>query len=466
MFTKEQILEIEKALQARSVKDSEFSSAENVNGLEKIPILQNNENKLLSVENLASYIINYFGTFVLTVKALPVDSKIYINNIETNILPVLKNTTATIVVTAEGYESFSTQVEMTSNKIIQIELTPISKKKFLFSVLPYPQDSIVELNEIESKSIVLDENAQVNWSVSKLGYLSKTGTDIATSDKIISVKLDPNPELYVTFTINLISPEDAIVTINGQNTTSVTILKGDEVSWSVIRNGYISQGNTEIINEDTVKNITLVKEKYTLTIVPTPSDAVVKLNNEVRSSIEVDYETMVSIEVSKEGYITHEEEYKVTKTESKEISLTEIVETSWSDLVLSQGDSSENPINTVPQAGGNISIKAMVTVHFNDSSTESRDVTSQIAWTVSGEGCTSNNDGTFTWSNNDHVEQRTATITGKIEDPEGTELSKIIKTTQIGSDEYLIISPETMTFEAAGGTQELTITSNNSWTLS
>ena len=48
----------------------------------------------------------------------------------------------------------------------------------------------------------------------------------------------------------------------------------------------------------------------------------------------------------------------------------------------------------------------------------------------------------------------------------GKTATKDITFNQQGSESSIILSPESMTFEAAGGTQTLTITSNDSWTLS
>ena len=61
--------------------------------------------------------------------------------------------------------------------------------------------------------------------------------------------------------------------------------------------------------------------KYTLTINPTPADAVVELNGEVKNSITAGYNTYVGIKVSKKGYKTYTEKYKLTQTETKDIVL-------------------------------------------------------------------------------------------------------------------------------------------------
>lgn len=61
--------------------------------------------------------------------------------------------------------------------------------------------------------------------------------------------------------------------------------------------------------------------KYTLTINPTPTDAVVELNGEVRNSITAGYNTYIGIIVSKKGYKTYTEKYKLIQTETKDIVL-------------------------------------------------------------------------------------------------------------------------------------------------
>ena len=62
----------------------------------------------------------------------------------------------------------------------------------------------------------------------------------------------------VTFTIN-VTPSNAIVTINNIVQNSVAVEIGSNVSWSVSLNGYDTQSGNEIVSENTIKEITLVK---------------------------------------------------------------------------------------------------------------------------------------------------------------------------------------------------------------
>ena len=54
----------------------------------------------------------------------------------------------------------------------------------------------------------------------------------------------------------------------------------------------------------------------------------------------------------------------------------------WDNLTITQADSSLNPINNVPFKGGDIALKAMVSVRYSDNSTEVRDVTSDSTGTI------------------------------------------------------------------------------------
>lgn len=61
-----------------------------------------------------------------------------------------------------------------------------------------------------------------------------------------------------------------------------------------------------------------------LSVVPTPSDATVKLNGTIGTSIKVKKGTSVTIEVSKSGYQTHTETVTVNATMTKNITLSNV----------------------------------------------------------------------------------------------------------------------------------------------
>jgi hypothetical protein len=66
--------------------------------------------------------------------------------------------------------------------------------------------------------------------------------------------------LYYTFKI-IPTPADAVVTINGENVNSVTLMDGSEISWSVSAKDHEEQTGTLTLNEDTVVDVVLEEKK-------------------------------------------------------------------------------------------------------------------------------------------------------------------------------------------------------------
>lgn len=95
---------------------------------------------------------------------------------------------------------------------------------------------------------------------------------------------------------------------------------------------------------DEINRVLSTFPKCTLTINPTPADAVVELNGEVKNFITAGYNTYVGIKVSKKGYKTYTERYKLTQTETKDIILEveEFVNINPDYLEFSSGGESKN----------------------------------------------------------------------------------------------------------------------------
>lgn len=559
MFTKTQIEEIAKKLAAMGKKDSQFKVANSLGGSEYFPILQNGENKKLSLIKLINYtknsivpdIENAINTakdeilaeiakmtnedVTLSVVCDIPNAKIYLNGKLGTSVTVKASDLVSIRITADGYSTFNQVVCVHKTQIIHIKLDDGEPTTFYdFTINPNPEDSTVIINDVERKTISVPEGTLVTWEVSKAGYITQSNTAVVDKDTSLDITLEKVPEQQVVFTI-IPSPEDATVKLNDVNRKSISVFPGTSVDWEVSRAGYTTQSGTEIVNTTTNKEVTLEKKSFTLTVTATPEDSTIKINEEERSSITVPYNTEVHIEVSKEGYTTvskdvtvtkdetipitlyqsqvtltinptpsdasvelnsqsiksitvnygdtvhikvsktgyetYEEDYKVTSTETKNIVLEEITEVSWSNFVLKQAEDSENTITSVPVSGGNISLSGEVTVNYSDGSTKKKDITSDIVWSVDGEGCTSQGNGVFLWSKNDGVDSRSATISGSVNDPylsnllKAGELTASITTTQVGSAEYIDLSPKELIYEASGGSKTLNINSNTDWTL-
>ena len=176
----------------------------------------------------------------------------------------------------------------------------LALEQHTFTINPTPADAVVTINGQQRSSITADYGTTINWSVSKTHYVTQTGTLVLNQDATLSVSLVLEQH---TFTINP-TPADAVVTINGQQRTSITADYGTTINWSVSKTHYVTQSNTTTLVADTTLPVSLALEQHTFTINPTPADAVVTINDQQRSSITADYGTYIEWSVSKNEYTT------------------------------------------------------------------------------------------------------------------------------------------------------------------
>lgn len=256
--------------------------------------------------------------YTLTVNPVTPDTTVTINGIVQTSMQVTNGSTVNVKVSADGYKTYEEFILVDKDMVITPEL---QKEEVTFSITTIPTDCVVKLNSVARNSINIIKGSSVNWEVSKSGYITKSGSIIVTENTSMQVSLDVIEEDKINFIINVISPLDAVVTINGETTNLLVVDKNSEVTWSVEAPHYESKNGTQTVTEDTSIDVTLVANKYTLTINPTPADAVVELNGEVKNSITADYNTDVSIKISKKGYKTYTENYKLVQTEAKDIIL-------------------------------------------------------------------------------------------------------------------------------------------------
>ena len=107
------------------------------------------------------------------------------------------------------------------------------------------------------------------------------------------------------FTINP-TPSNAKVTINGMETNTVSVNKGETVTWKVELDNYFNKEGSQVINEDTSIDVSLDKIIYTLKIEPIPSNANVTISsngNVIKSgtgtqTVEVDRGTTINYSVN------------------------------------------------------------------------------------------------------------------------------------------------------------------------
>lgn len=122
-----------------------------------------------------------------------------------------------------------------------------------------------------------------------------------------------------TYTVNA-TPEDSLVALevdgktiaSGTGSVSELINANTNITWKVTRNGYYPQSGTEVVLDNTTKDITLSRtEEKMFTIVPTPSDSLVtiKKGTEVLVS-DIGEQTVIVDDLSALTYTVSKLEYK------------------------------------------------------------------------------------------------------------------------------------------------------------
>lgn len=96
--------------------------------------------------------------------------------------------------------------------------------------------------------------------------------DASVEGKIIDIQQRVNSKLVSIITDKFTfvinpTPADATVVINGSTTKSIRAAKGHTVTWSVSKTGFVTQSGSEVISGDVLKNITLVESGVNETII-------------------------------------------------------------------------------------------------------------------------------------------------------------------------------------------------------
>ena len=217
---------------------------------------------------------------------------------------------------ADGYSTQSDSTVLTDN--IKLNITLV-KKIFRVAIQPTPADSVIIIDGIETNYIEAPFMTEFQYSVSREGYATKTGTYIIVNDWTLPVELDV---LQYTLTVNP-TPEIATVTMNGMVQNSITVDYGTIVNWSVSAAGYETEYGAQKVIKDEVVDVLMRLAYFTVTFSPTPSDATVMINSVIQNSIRAIYGTTFDWSVSAPYYISQSGNEKIEKTYTKEIVLQE-----------------------------------------------------------------------------------------------------------------------------------------------
>lgn len=204
-----------------------------------------------------------------------------------------------------------------------------TSEQVTITINPTPAEATVILNDTEQKSVEVLKGSEVTYSVSAEGYETETKTIIADQTKTVDVTLN---KIQVTITINP-TPADATVMLNEEQQSSVTVDYGSEVSYVVSREGYKSKSDTVIADETKTVDVTLEADTVTFSITATPAEAVVKINDVQQSSITVTRGQSVSYSVEAVGYDTKSDSVQVNEDTNLQVTLdkTQVTHNGYSD---------------------------------------------------------------------------------------------------------------------------------------
>lgn len=237
-------------------------------------------------------------------------------------------------------------IPFTSLQYPEYEHSPLMKTMIINTT---PSDATISINPLsgeETNKTTLPYGTFVSYSITKPKYygisdafklLMDEEIDITLKKKVRFILL-PEP-ISAEVELKTSSDDQCYDYDDGSKVGKyIDVKEGDRVYYKVSMNGYLTNEGSIIAVGNTEKddyyeqwlNISLTPI-YTLTIVPTPSDATVKLTyegyNQVGNSISVPKDSYVHYEVSKVGYTSITGNFRVIQNTTYPISLDDNVYT-------------------------------------------------------------------------------------------------------------------------------------------
>ena len=210
------------------------------------------------------------------------------------------------------------------------------------TVVTNPDNAVVKINGIETKKRSLAAGSEVTIVASLQGYYDKTVViESLNEDKTITITFTENDKKAKYFDVTVFpTPDDAIVTIDGTRTTRAKVVEGKTCTVIVSKTGYQTYTNTFVVNDDKQLFVNLQPIRCRVDVITIPSDANCTINGVNTKSTTVDYDTELTIVVSKTGYVTKTQTFVIKENRSITISLDEEIppEPEYFDLTINVVD--------------------------------------------------------------------------------------------------------------------------------
>ena len=246
MFTRKQIEEIAVKLADLSIKDSQFDDVNTLfNGSESVPILQDNQNRLLSFAELVSIVRQSEDTglikCVLTVNCSTAGAVVKINGSRTTTATVSWGSMVDVEISADGYITWYGVLTMTQNHTLNIALS----EKYEEETTPVATTCVVQITNNQGAQItingsqvasgsrnVFDKGSKVRIIVSGYGYETEdTGVFTLNDDFIETIDLNEasvkDTDPFLRFSTN----DEVFLPASGDAVTSVSV--ESNVNWAI-----------------------------------------------------------------------------------------------------------------------------------------------------------------------------------------------------------------------------------------
>lgn len=135
---------------------------------------------------------------------------------------------------------------------------------YYFQIIANPSDATVYINGQQVSSIQVPAGTTINWTVERAGYVTRTGSYVVYGNYTMNVDLSSSPsEEEFTFAI-IPSPDDStvILVISGQTyyTNSIQVSAGTQITWTVEKEGYVTQTGSYTVYGNYTMNVALSTE--------------------------------------------------------------------------------------------------------------------------------------------------------------------------------------------------------------
>lgn len=237
IFTQEQVNEIIQRLSLRGIKDTEFESANDLTGDEKIPIIQEGKNKLLSMQYLLN---NYWKDFDQTgVRSYTED--VYDRGSEKNQAVINEELSSRIAALEIGGMSVSATLTATGSNVYE----------FTGNNITFSMSGTIRFNN----SSTLPSGATVTWT------LIGNGVNVSGSTTTINATAQTINAGSYTYTVN------ATVTYKGKQFTATA-----NTTFHIVKRSYVgfsvqdtASSNITLDPQTSIVATTLKNKDFTLT---------------------------------------------------------------------------------------------------------------------------------------------------------------------------------------------------------